>query len=120
MGVRWGRRQRKVKSLISRMYLESSAFGVNADSFQEKDSIFVKYAANINKSSALENLLLFLKFLPGVSKLFKLFKINGFKPKETKFFRDIILQTIRTRRDTKERKNDLIDLMLDCIKDDTK
>jgi len=100
--------------------LASSAFGVNADSFQEKDSIFVKYAANINKSSALENLLLFLKFLPGVSKLFKLFKINGFKPKETKFFRDIILQTIRTRRDTKERKNDLIDLMLDCIKEDTK
>ena len=39
------------------------------------------------------------------------------KPKETKFFKDIILQTIEHRRKTNHRENDLIDLMLDCIKD---
>lgn len=42
---------------------------------------------------------------------------NFFKPKESKFFRDIIMQAMNQRKQTKERKNDLIDLMLDCVKD---
>merc|ERR1711902_28203 len=58
--------------------------------------------------------------IPGVPELCEFFKIDANKPKETRFFRDIILQTIRTRKETKERKNDLIDLMLDCIKEDNK
>ena len=42
--------------------------------------------------------------------------LNAFKPKETKFFRDIIRRTIQHRRETGERPNDLIDLMIDCMK----
>jgi hypothetical protein len=33
-------------------------------------------------------------------------------------FRDIVRQTMRHRRETGERCNDLIDLMLDCVKQD--
>merc|ERR1711970_744858 len=100
--------------------LASSAFGVDGQSFKNKDSVFVKNAATIFKQYAWENLATALKFIPGVPEICELFKINFFKPKETKFFRDIIMQTIRARKETKERKNDLIDLMLDCIKEDTK
>ena len=31
-------------------------------------------------------------------------------------FRDIVRQTMRHRRETGERRNDLIDLMLDCVR----
>jgi len=99
--------------------LASSAFGVNAESFKNENSKFVKYAAATFKTSALENITIALKFIPGVPQFCEFFKINSFKPKETRFFRDIIQQTIRTRRETQERKNDLVDLMLDCMKDDT-
>jgi len=100
--------------------LASSAFGVDGQSFKNKDSVFVKNAASIFKQTAWEQVQTAAKFIPGVPELCELFKVNFFKPKETKFFRDIIMQTIRTRKETKERKNDLIDLMLDCIKEDAK
>jgi len=99
--------------------LASSAFGVNGESFTNKNSMFVKHAASTFKTSNFENLVFAMKFIPGAPFLFKLFKINTFKPTETKFFRDIILKTIHQRKASKERKNDLIDLMLDCIKDET-
>jgi len=99
--------------------LASSAFGVNGESFKDKDSVFVKNAAAIFKNSTLENIIASIKFIPGVPQVCEFFKINSFKPKATKFFRDIIQQTIRTRKDGKERKNDLVDLMLECMKDDT-
>merc|ERR1712106_201077 len=99
--------------------LASSAFGVNAESFTNKNSKFVEYAAETFKQSKLELVVFAIKFIPGVTELLNFFKFNTFKPKETRFFRDIILQAIRTRRQTKERKNDMVDLMLDCIKDDS-
>jgi len=98
--------------------LASSAFGVNAESFTNENSMFVKNAAAIFKYTSLEYAIVALKFIPGVSKLISLLQLNLTKPKETRFFRDVILQTIRHRRETKERKNDMVDLMLDCIKED--
>ena len=58
------------------------------------------------------------KFIPGVAQICSLLKINNFKPNETKFFKDIIVQTIRARKETKDKQNVLVDLMLDCINDD--
>ena len=84
--------------------LASSTFGVNAESFTNENSMFVKHAAAIFKNSKLDFAILALKFIPGVPKLISLLQINTMKPKETRFFRDIILQTIRHRRETKERK----------------
>ena len=75
--------------------LASSAFGVDGESFKNKDSLFLKHAANFFKFNALENFVLFLKFIPGVPQFCEFFKINTMNPKETKFFRDIVLQTIK-------------------------
>jgi cytochrome P450 len=47
-------------------------------------------------------------------------KVNTFKPKETRFFRDVVLQSIRQRQESGERKNDLIDLMIDSMKEEEK
>ena len=68
--------------------LASSAFGVDGESFKNKDSLFVKNAANFFKFNTLENIVLFLKFMPGVPQFCEFFKINTMKPRETKFFRD--------------------------------
>ena len=42
-----------------------------------------------------------------------------FQKRETKFFYDVILATIRARREGKQsRRNDLVDLMMDSMKQD--
>ena len=99
--------------------LASAAFGVNAESFTNDKSVFVKNAARIFTNTRLDTALFALKLIPGVPVLFNLFKINIFKPKQTKFFVDVIMQTIKNRKQTKERKNDMIDLMMDCIKEES-
>ena len=98
--------------------LASCAFGIDAESFTNDNSVFVKNAANTFKTSALEQVLLFSKLLPGVASLMKILNISVFKPKEIKFFKTIILNTLRQRKESKERKNDLIDMMLDAMKSD--
>ena len=98
--------------------LASAAFGIDAQSFTNKDSIFVKHAARINRTETYEQIILTLRMIPGVSNLMEFFKMNNIYPTETKFFRDVILQSIKHRRQTGERKNDLIDLMLDAIKEE--
>merc|ERR1711892_1171465 len=99
--------------------LASSAFGVDAESFTNPNSKFVEHAKESFRQTKTDMAVFLIKCIPGVAQLFTWLKLNTFKPKQTKFFRDIILQSIRTRRETKERKNDMVDLMLDCIKDDT-
>merc|ERR1719481_216418 len=67
--------------------LASCAFGINAESFSNKESVFVNYAARIFQNTNLDQILAFSKFLPGVSYLMEIFNISIFKSKETKFFR---------------------------------
>ena len=97
----------------------SSAFGINPESFTNKKSKFVAYAADINKGDMFFSSSQMLRLIPGFSQLMSDLNIATLKPKATKFFRDVILQTIRTRKVNKEKKNDMVDLMLDCLKDDT-
>jgi len=96
--------------------LASSAFGVDGQSFTNKDSPFVKNAAIIFGQSMWDFLVISLKFVPGVGHLMNYFEMNTFKPKESRFFVNIIRKTIEERKASKVRKNDLVDLMLDCIK----
>ncbi len=77
------------------------------------------YASRIFANSVAEGLLGGLCLLPGISALIRLMKVNTFKPKETRFFRDVVLQSIRQRQQQSgERKNDLIDLMIDSMKEE--
>ena len=95
--------------------LASCAFGVDAQSFTNEKSVFVKYAADIFTEGVMDNLGFLMKLLPGMGTFMELFNINTFKKTPTKYFRDMILKTLEARRKSKERRNDLIDLMLDCL-----
>jgi cytochrome P450 len=98
--------------------LASCAFGVDAESFTNEKSVFVKYAKEVFETGSMTFLGAFIKLLPGASKFMEVFNINTFKPGPMKYFREVILKTLDARRKSKERRNDLIDLMLDCLDDD--
>ena len=53
--------------------------------------------------------------IPGMAKMMRLMGMNTFKPKQTMFFANIVRKTIQQRKASKERKDDLIDLMLDAM-----
>ncbi|TRY80497.1 hypothetical protein TCAL_13167 [Tigriopus californicus] len=96
--------------------IATCGFGVDAGSFgSNKETIFVKHARTIFDRSHWDNLMLVCSIIPGLNAFCKMLKLPFFKPVETKFFYDIIIQTIQNRVKTKERKNDLVDLMIDAI-----
>jgi len=109
----------ELKSVFGKFSLDalaSCAFGVNAESFTNEKSVFVKHAASVFKASGMENLLFASKLIPGFNLFFETFNINIIKKDATKFLYDIITRTLSERRSSKERKNDLIDMMLDALK----
>jgi len=110
----------ELKSVVGKYSLDAlaaCAFGVDGESFTNEKAPFVENAKAIFQTGVQDALIL-VKFIPGVAKLTETLNINVFKPKETKFFHDIIMRTISEREKTKERKNDLVDLMVDCIKEE--
>lgn len=64
----------------------------------------------------LDNIKILSRFLPYSAELQKMLNLSILKPKETKFFFDVIKKTIKHRRETGDRPNDLIDMMIDCMK----
>ena len=91
--------------------LASAAFGMDLNSFEKgNNSLFTKYADSLFKMSAIEAILMALKMtLPGFTFLLEGLNINIWKKTETKFFHEVILSTIRTRREGRqERRNDLV------------
>merc|ERR1719432_320971 len=98
--------------------LASCAFGVDGQSFTNDKSVFVKNAAEMFNQGGMIMLAFLMKLIPGTNQLLELLNINIMKPKETKYFRDLILNTMNARKKSKARRNDIIDLMLDCLKDD--
>merc|ERR1712181_71272 len=77
---------------------------------------FVNNAASIFTTSGLDQFKIFgSMMIPGMAKMMRLMGTNTFKPKQTMFFVNIVKKTIQQRKATKERKGDLIDLMLDAM-----
>jgi len=113
----------ELKELLGKYSMDtiaSCAFGVDSQAFTNKDSKFVEYAQNIFKQSAKDGLKLALVMLPfdlGVNML-RLLKIPVTKAEETNFFYEVVLESLKQRRESKVRRNDLIDLMMDAIKGD--
>ena len=76
--------------------LASCAFGIDFNSFGgEKSSAFVEHASELFKQDIWSFVAIF-KFLPGMPWLFQMLNINVQKPKTTKFFRDIVTDTLKT------------------------
>ena len=100
--------------------LATCAFGLDFDSFGgESSNAFVENAAEVFKQD-IWTAVLFLKFIPGVGKLFEIFNFNVQKPKQVKFFKEIVTKTLKQRAETGQRRNDMIDMMLDIINDNEK
>jgi len=93
--------------------IASCAFGVDPESFTNKDSNFVKNAARVFTTKPIDMLMILLALIPGFQTLNNYLKLSIFPAPETSFFVNIIKQTIENRKNTKERRNDMVDLMLE-------
>jgi len=98
--------------------IASCAFGVDPESFTNKESSFVKNAARVFTTKPIDMLMILLALIPGFQTLNKYLKLSIFPAPETSFFVNIIKQTIENRKNTKERRNDMVDLMLDAIREE--
>ena len=56
--------------------------------------------------------------LPGGKKLFQMLNISTSKATEIDFFYQVVMDSLRQRKLSKTRRNDLIDLMMDAAKGD--
>ena len=48
--------------------------------------------------------------------MMRLLKIPVTKAEETNFFYEVVVESLKQRRESKVRRNDLVDLMMDAIK----
>ena len=111
----------ELKELLGKYSMDtiaSCAFGVDSQAFTNKDSKFVQFANRIFKQSFTDGIKLIALFIPfdiGVY-LFRLTNTSINKQNETEFFHDIVLESLRQRKKSGVRRNDLIDLMVDAIR----
>ena len=102
--------------------IASCAFGVDSQSFTNDKSLFVEYAKSIftqDVSQGLKMLMsLILPFGLGAKILGATGKSVFSKVVETNFFCDVLKESLKLRRESHQRRNDLVDLMLDAIKGD--
>ena len=100
--------------------IASCAFGVDSQSFTNENSKFVKYAKNVFEQDITQAIKLMIAlFLPYGKKLLNAMgKSIFFKKIETEFFYEVLLESLKQRRESKYRRNDLVDLMLDALQGD--
>ena len=100
--------------------IASCAFGLDAQSFSSKDSAFVENANGIFKQEMIDGLKLLLMTLPFGGNIMKLFDASVFKKKEMEFFYHVVKETLKQRKASKNKRNDLVDMMIDAVKGDLK
>ncbi|KAI7815466.1 cytochrome p450 [Rhyzopertha dominica] len=89
----------------------SCAFGIECNSFKEKDNAFRKYGDLIFENSALEYLKqTFMFCLPDVSLLLRL---TNTKPEVSNFFLNLVKETVNDRINNRHNRNDLLQLLID-------
>jgi len=109
----------ELKEVFGKFSLDSLAtciFGIDPHSFEKEQSTFVKNAKRIFTMTFYDRIMIVARLIPGVQWFHKRLNINTRFPKETHFFLTVVRQTIANRKNTKARNNDLIDLMIDCLK----
>ena len=98
--------------------IASCAFGVDSQAFTNKDSKFLEYAANLFQTTASDGIKFMLYVIPFDIGIYILRALNlpFWKKDEAEFFYNVILDSLKQRRESKVRRNDLIDLMVDAVK----
>ena len=102
--------------------IASCAFGIDAKCFASNgQSPFMQYGKGLFARNFKDAIKFLLIKIPGCYQLFgKYFGLSIFKMKNTMFFYNAIKRTIEERIRTKERRDDLVDLMIDVMKDELK
>ena len=98
--------------------IASCAFGVDSQAFTNKDSKFVEYAANLFQTTASDGIKFMLYVIPfdiGIH-ILRALNLPFWKKDEAEFFYNVILDSLKQRKESKVRRNDLIDLMVDAVK----
>ena len=111
----------ELKELLGKYSMDtiaSCAFGVDSQAFKNKDSKFVDYAARIFQNNASDGVKLVLMMLPFDIGFYimRAFNLAFWKKEPAEFFYNVILDSLKQRRESKVRRNDLIDLMVDAVK----
>ena len=96
--------------------IASCAFGVDAQSFSNNDTKFVKNAREIFRRKLVDGLKFLGLMIPGGKKLMGAAGICMTKP-ENRFFYNIVKTAVEKRKESNQRRNDLIDLMIDAMED---
>ncbi len=107
-----------VSGKFSMETIASCAFGVRAGSFSEtgERSRFLTVAFNFFSLTLWNNLMSVAYLTPGIKHLIDLLGIPVNNYSDTKWLAETVRATIRHREETKTRRNDLIDLMMDAVK----
>jgi len=97
--------------------LASAGFGIDIDSFKDPDSNFRKMALTLIQAPGYGTPWDIPRFIftAVAPKLAKLFQVPLMDVKSTMFFANIIEQTIKRRKESKERRGDLVDISLDML-----
>merc|ERR1719397_1119489 len=99
----------------------TAGFGIESNSFKDPTNTFIKMIKEIQRTPdskagskwEIIKLMLALQVFPFLKKIFD---IPNFPRGPFLFLRDIILKTIEVRDESKLRRNDIIDLVLDNLK----
>ncbi len=98
--------------------IASCAFGIDAQSFTDTESPFVAHAKNLFRGGIKDGLRIALAIMPGSTPILRALKTGVFKPDETTFLYNVVKTAVEERMRTKQRRNDIIDLMVDAMKDE--
>ncbi len=110
-----------LKAMFGKFSMDSiatCAFGIDAQSFTNSESQFVSYARETFRRDKSEIFKFLVMSMPGGKKLVNSLGYAVSKIEPTMFFYNVIKATVEHRLKSKERRNDLVDLMLDAMKDD--
>lgn len=111
----------EAKSKFGKFSMDSiatCAFGVDPQSFETEDPIFVKHAARIFKLGFFDVMRMLMGLIPGFSTVNQYLQIGLMPKTPTEFFMKTIRQSIAHRRETGERRNDMIDMMMQAMEED--
>ncbi len=116
----------ELKEIIGKYSMDviaSCAFGVNARTFSEDeaDKEFVGHASRVFRKPPYDTLKNILIQVPRIGfSIIKALKLPFIRENEINFFYDVVKQTLTSRIQSKSKRNDIIDLMIEAIRGELK
>ena len=85
--------------------------------YSDQTSPFVHHASSLFSRSPVDILkFLFVRFVPSGTRILSGLGISILKPTETKFFYDVVSETLKLRRKSSQPRNDLVELLIFSFK----